>query len=69
LSLALSWRERKARAVLLSLSRLGGENIRLGPSLPAFVRPEPLAALSSRWGLKSISTPEKDLEAMMDGRP
>jgi hydroxylamine reductase len=68
LSLALSWHEQKACAVLLSLLHLGVKNIRLGPTLPAFVHPELLGALSSRWGLKPISTPERDMEAMMDGR-
>ena len=39
LSLVLSWYEQKAVAILLTLLYLGIKNIRLGPSLPAFVTP------------------------------
>ena len=39
LSMVLSWYEQKAVAILLSLFALGIKNIRLGPSLPAFVTP------------------------------
>ena len=37
LSMILSWYEQKAVAILLTLLHLGIKNIRLGPSLPAFV--------------------------------
>ncbi|MFA6093131.1 MAG: hydroxylamine reductase [Elusimicrobiota bacterium] len=65
LSLVLSWYEQKAVAILLTLLHLGIKDIRLGPSLPAFVGPEVLKVLSQSFGLKAITTPEKDLEAML----
>ena len=40
LSMILSWYEQKAVAILLTLLHLGIKNIRLGPTLPAFVTPE-----------------------------
>ena len=39
LSLFVSWFEQKAAAVLLTLLSLGIRNIRLGPTLPAFLTP------------------------------
>ena len=39
LSMILSWYEQKACVILLSLLHLGIKDIRLGPSLPAFVSP------------------------------
>ena len=39
LSLVLSWYEQKAVAILLSLLYLGIKDIRIGPSLPAFITP------------------------------
>ena len=39
LSIVLSWYDQKAVCVLLTLLYLGMENIRLGPTLPAFVSP------------------------------
>jgi len=40
LSLVLSWYEQKAVVILLTLLSLGIKNIRLGPTLPAFITPE-----------------------------
>jgi hydroxylamine reductase len=39
LSLVISWYEQKAVAILLTLLYLGIKDIRLGPSLPAFISP------------------------------
>ncbi len=39
LSIVLSWYEQKAVAILLSLLYLGIKDIRIGPSLPAFITP------------------------------
>ena len=50
LSLILSWYEQKAVAVLLTLLHLGIKNIRLGPSLPAFVTPAALDVLVEKFG-------------------
>lgn len=61
LSLILSWLEQKAVAVLLTLLHLGVKNIRLGPSLPAFVTPEVLEKLTTVYGLRPITTPNRDL--------
>lgn len=65
LSLVLSWYEQKAVAILLTLLHLGIKNIRLGPSLPAFVSPNVLNVLVENFGLKPISTPEADLAAIL----
>ncbi|MBQ3585906.1 MAG: hydroxylamine reductase, partial [Synergistaceae bacterium] len=61
LSLILSWYEQKAVCVLLTLLSLGIKNIRLGPTLPAFVSPNVLKYLADNLGVKPITTPEKDL--------
>ena len=65
LSLVLSWYEQKAVAILLSLLYLGVRNIRLGPSLPAFVAPAVLDILHEKFNLMPITTPEQDLKAML----
>lgn len=65
LSLVLSWYEQKAVAILLTLLHLGIKNIRLGPSLPAFVTPAALNVLVENFGIKPISTPEEDLKAIL----
>ena len=65
LSFVLSWYEQKAVAVLLTLLYLGVKNIRIGPSLPAFVTPAVLGVLSESFGLKPITTPEEDLKAFL----
>ncbi len=61
LTIVLSWYEQKAVSVLLSLLALGVKNIKLGPTLPAFVSPGVLDVLSSQFGLAPTSTPEHDL--------
>jgi hydroxylamine reductase len=58
----LSWYEQKAVAILLSLFYLGVKNIRLGPSLPAFMTPRIL----ERFDVKPIKTPDEDLKAILD---
>jgi hydroxylamine reductase len=65
LSMILSWYEQKAVAILLTLLALGIKNIRLGPSLPAFVSPAVLNALVEKFDLKPISTPAEDLKAIL----
>ncbi|MEJ5349499.1 MAG: hydroxylamine reductase [Desulfosoma sp.] len=67
LSLVLSWYEQKAVAILLSLLFLGIKNIRLGPSLPAFISPNVLQVLVQNFDIKAISTPEEDLKAILEG--
>jgi hydroxylamine reductase len=65
LSLVLSWYEQKAVAILLSLLYLGVKNIRIGPSLPAFVSPGVLNVLVEKFNIQPITTPEEDLAAIL----
>jgi hydroxylamine reductase len=66
LSLILSWYEQKAVAILLSLLHLGIKDIRLGPTLPAFITPNVLDVLVKNFGIKPIaSTPEEDLRTIL----
>ncbi len=65
LSIILSWYEQKAVCVLLTLLHLGIKNIKLGPTLPAFVSPNVLQVLVDNYGLAPISTPEEDLAAAL----
>ena len=65
LSMILSWYEQKAVAILLTLLHLGIKNIRLGPSLPAFVTPAVLQVLVDNFNIAPIGTPEEDLQAIL----
>jgi len=65
LSMVLSWYEQKAVAILLSLLNLGVKNIRLGPSLPAFVTPAVLNVLVENFNIAPITTPDADLAAIL----
>jgi len=65
LSMVLSWYEQKAVAILLSLFALGIKNIRLGPSLPAFVTPAVLDVLVKNFNVIPVSTPDEDLKAIL----
>ena len=65
LSLVLSWYEQKAVCILLTLLHLGIKNIRLGPSLPAFVSPAVLNVLVENFNIMPVSTPQDDLKAIL----
>lgn len=65
LSLVLSWYEQKAVAILLSLLYLGIKDIRIGPSLPAFITPNILNVLVEKFNIMPIKTAEEDLKAIM----
>ena len=65
LSMILSWYEQKAVCILLTLLHLGIKNIRLGPTLPAFVSPNVLNFLVEKLGIATITTPEADLKAIL----
>ena len=67
LSLFVSWFEQKAAAVLLTLLALGIRNIRLGPTLPAFLTPAVVDILVEKFALKPIGDPAEDLAAAMAG--
>ena len=65
LSLVLSWYEQKAVAILLSLLYLGIKDIRIGPSLPAFITPNILKVLVDKFNIMPITTADEDLKAIM----
>ena len=65
LSIILSWYEQKAVCVLLTLLYLGIKNIRLGPTLPAFVSPNVLNYLVEHYNIAPTTTPEEDLKAIL----
>ncbi len=65
LSMVLSWYEQKAVCILLTLLYLGIKNIRLGPTLPAFVSPNVLNYLVENFGIAPITTPEEDLKQLL----
>ncbi|MFA5799990.1 MAG: hydroxylamine reductase, partial [Candidatus Peribacteraceae bacterium] len=65
LSFILSWYEQKAVCILLSLLHLGIRNMRLGPSMPAFVTPAVLNVLVEKFNIMPITTAEEDLKAIL----
>ena len=65
LSMVLSWYEQKAVCILLTLLYLGIKDIRLGPTLPAFLSPNVLDYLVKNFGIAPITTPEEDLKAIL----
>ncbi len=65
LSLVLSWYEQKAVAILLTLLHLGIKNIKLGPTLPAFVTPNVLNFLVENYNIGPITTAEEDLKQIL----
>ena len=66
LSMILSWYEQKAVAILLTLLYLGIKNIRLGPTLPAFISQNVLNILIKNYGIKPITTAQQDLKEILD---
>ncbi|QCP49903.1 hydroxylamine reductase [Trinickia violacea] len=65
LSLVISWFEQKAAAVLLTLLALNIKNIRLGPTLPAFLTPNLLNVLVEKFGIQPIGDAQADLDAAL----
>ena len=65
LSMVLSWYEQKAVCILLTLLHLGIKNIKLGPTLPAFISPNILNYLVDNYGIAPITTPEADLAEIL----
>ena len=65
LSMILSWYEQKACAILLTLLYLGIKNIRLGPTLPAFITPNVLDVLVKNFNIQPITTADEDLKAIL----
>ena len=67
ISYDIGWYEQKAVIVLLALLSLGVKNIRLGPTLPAFISPNVLNVLVESFDIKPITTVEEDLAAIVAG--
>lgn len=67
LTMVLSWYEQKAVCILLTLLHLGIQNMRLGPTLPAFIGPNVLNVLVDKFNIAPITTPENDLKVMLAG--
>jgi len=65
LSIILSWYEQKAVCILLTLLHLGIRDIRLGPSLPAFVSPAVLDVLVKNFNIMPVTTAQVDLAATL----
>ncbi len=66
LSMVLSWYEQKAVVILLSLFSLGIKDIRLGPSLPAFISPNVLDVLVENFDCKPVAaTAKEDLDTIL----
>lgn len=65
LSMILSWYEQKAVCILLTLLSLGIKNIKLGPSLPAFLSPNVINVLVEKFNIAPVTTPEEDLKAIL----
>ncbi len=68
LSFDIAWYEQKAVMVLLALLSLGVKNIRLGPTLPAFLSPNVLQVLVDNFDIKPTTTVEQDVAAIMAGQ-
>ncbi|MBE0596201.1 MAG: hydroxylamine reductase, partial [Desulfuromonadales bacterium] len=65
LSMILSWYEQKAVAILLTLLHLGIKNIKIGPTLPAFITPNVLNFLVENYNIQPIGTAEADLKQIL----
>ncbi|MBW1775335.1 MAG: hydroxylamine reductase, partial [Deltaproteobacteria bacterium] len=65
LSFIISWYEQKAVAILLTLLHLGIKDIRLGPTLPAFITPNVLDVLVKNFNIMPISSVDEDLKAIL----
>lgn len=68
LSFDIAWYEQKAVAVLLALLALGFKNLRLGPTLPAFLSPNVAKVLIEKFDIKATTEPKADIDAMMAGK-
>ncbi len=68
LSIVLSWFEQKAVVVLLTLLSLGIRNIRVGPTVPAFLRPSIFKVLHEKFNLMAIGADvHQDIANMVSG--
>jgi len=67
LSIVLSWFEQKAVAIVLTLLALGIRDVRLGPTLPAFITPNNWKLIQDKFGWKAVGDPDADLKDMLKG--
>ncbi len=65
LSIVLSWFEQKAVAIVLTLLALGIKNVRVGPTLPAFITPNNWKFIQEQFGWKAVGDPDADLKEML----
>lgn len=65
LSMILSWYEQKAVCILLTLLHLGIKNIKVGPTLPAFIGPNVLGVLVKNFNIAPTTTAQEDLKAIL----
>ncbi len=65
LSLVLSWYEQKAVVILLTLLHLGIKNIKLGPSLPAFLTPAAVNVLVEKFNIAPVGSVDEDLKKIL----
>ena len=65
LSIVLSWFEQKAVAIVLTLLALGIKDVRVGPTLPAFVSPNNWKMIQEKYGWKAVGNVDEDLRDMM----
>ena len=61
----IAWYEQKAVIVLLALLYLGVKNIKLGPTLPAFLSPNVAKVLVENFGINGINDVTSDLEQLL----
>jgi len=61
----IAWYEQKAVIVLLALLYLGVKNIKLGPTLPAFLSPGVARILTETFGISTITNVEDDMKALL----
>ena len=65
ISFDIAWYEQKAVSILLTLLHLGIKNIKLGPTLPAFVSPNVLNVLVENYNIAPITTVEEDMKQIL----
>ena len=68
ISYDIAWYEQKAVCVLLALLSLGVRNIRLGPTLPAFLSPAVAKVIAENFNLMPTGDVKDDVAAMAAAR-
>ncbi|MGM0502370.1 MAG: hydroxylamine reductase, partial [Bacillota bacterium] len=65
ISYNLAWYEQKAVIVLLALLHLGVKDIKLGPTLPAFLSENVANVLVEEFGISGINEVEADIDEFL----